>query len=146
MRAAIAAAEPDDDPPGVRACLPQRPDRGVVALRKIALERRAVHLGRHVLRFEQVLDRDRHAVDRRERLARLPALAARVGCCARDLVIEVRERLHDRLARGDRLDCALEVGARGIGAVAELRQGIVERQRSEGMGVIHGWSPVQSSR
>ena len=94
MRAATAAAEPEDEPPGVRAgsnglvvgpgCEP--PSSAVTVLPKTTAPacrsahtaalsrfgklpaiRGAAHLGRHVLRLEQVLDGDRHAVDRRER-------------------------------------------------------------------------------
>jgi hypothetical protein len=57
-----------------RASLTQRGDaRGVAVSLKAGEQRRAV-LRRHVDGFDDVLDSNRHAVDRRERLARPPAI------------------------------------------------------------------------
>jgi hypothetical protein len=112
-----------------RACLAQRPHRGIVALGEVPLHRLAAHLGGHVLRLEQVLDRDRHAVDQRQRLAGLPALGAGVGGGAGAGLVQRGEGLHHRLARGDGLEAALEIGARAVVAVGEAPGGVVERQR-----------------
>ena len=163
MRAATAAADPEEEPPGVRvesnglrvgpgsapaelgrhglaendgAGLAQGPHRRVVALGEIAAIGLAAHLGRHVLGFEQVLDADRHAVDGRQRAPGLPSRRARIGGGARARLVERRKRLHDRLALGNRLQAALEIGARAIGALAKPRGGIVKRQRLEGPRIV----------
>ena len=156
MLAPTAAAEPDDEPPGVRlgsnglvvapGCEPpssavtvlaritapawrSAQTRGIVALGEVSLHRRAAHLGGHVLGLEQVLDGDRHAVDQRQRLAGLPALGAGVGGGAGAGLVHRGEGLHHRLARGDGLEAALEIGARAVVAVGEAAGGVVEGER-----------------
>ena len=59
----------DDDGAGVA----QRRDAGRVLFRAPAGKQRRAHFGRHVDGLDDVLDADRHAVDRRQRLAGAPA-------------------------------------------------------------------------
>ena len=46
------------------------------------------------------------------------------------------ERLHDRLARRDGFEAALQIRARRVGAVAKARGRVVEGQRLEFAGVV----------
>ena len=164
MRAATAAAEPEDDPPGVRALvegigggprmraaefgrdglaehhragLAQRPDGGVVALREVPAIGRAAHLRGHVARLEQVLDADA-ACRRWPRAAgRRASARAGIGRRARAGLVRHHPGPHHGLARGDRFEAAFEIGARRIGALGEGRGRIVE---GEGAGILRGWA------
>src|SRR5215467_11365652 len=78
MPVATAAAEPLLDPPGVRrGSCGFRVPRGWFAAP--ALEQRRAHLGGHVVGLDDVLDADRHAVNRRKGLTGAPALGGGVG-------------------------------------------------------------------
>ena len=138
MRAAHLGGDRLAEHHGTR--LAQGPDRGIVPFRKISTERLATHLGGHVLRFQQVLDRDRHAVDRRERRARLPARGARIGRGTRTGFVQVHEGLHHGFARSDVLDRALEIRARRVRTIAKARYGIVESKRLESARVVGGFA------
>src|SRR5437667_60754 len=65
----------------------QRRDRGGIAPGLRALEQRRALPGRHVYRLDDVLDADRHAVDRRERLAVAPAFCRAIGGGTRALAV-----------------------------------------------------------
>ena len=124
MKSATAAADPLEEPPGVcavferiarlagmrhrelgghrlahddRARVPeQRHARGIGARTMPGVDGRAV-LRRHVAGVDDVLDRDRNAVQRTARLLRVPR-----ACIRQHLLrIDVRPRLHGFLARRD---------------------------------------------
>ena len=79
---------------------------GVVARRAPLVQHRAV-LGRHVGGVDDVLQADRHAVQRADRLARAPALVGGARLVERELLVEEGPGLHLGLERAD----ALEAGA-----------------------------------
>ena len=119
-----------------RARLPQSPDGRVVPPGEVPAERLAAVLGRHVLRLEEVLDPHRHAIDGGERLARGPALRARVRGSAGQVPVEVREGPDHRLALLDGRQAALEEVAGSVSARPEPPGGIVERQGLVGPRVV----------
>src|SRR5262249_56131765 len=92
---------------GGGACLRQRPHRCIVALGEVVAIRRAAHLGRHVLRLEQVLDADGQAVDQRAWVAIPPALRALVGGLARAGPVRRPEPLDETAAPPAGLDAPL---------------------------------------
>ena len=87
---------------------------------------RAVHLGRHVHGLVEVLDADRHAVDRREWTVLPVARRGPVRCLARALDIGGHERLNVPFALLDRLQTAFEVIPWRVEAVEERRNRVVE--------------------
>src|SRR5262249_4790197 len=132
-----------------RPCLPQRPYRCVVALGEVVSIRRAAHLGRHILRLEQVLDADGQAVDQRAWVTVPPALRALVGGLARASQVQRRERLDDGFALRDGLEAALQVRARRVRAVPEFRDGVVKGEGPELAWVValrQGWASLSPPR
>ncbi len=117
----------EDDAAG----LAQRPDRGIVALRKISREGRAAELRRHVLCLQQVLDADGHAVDLRQRPAAAPTLGAGVGLSARRAFVNRDPSLHDALPRGNRFEATLQISARRVAARFERREVRAELKRGK---------------
>ena len=113
-----------------RAAVAQRPHTGRIRHRLVGAEKFAAEFRRHVVGLDQVLDADRHAVDRAQRLARFVARPRLISGLACGIEIEEGEGHHRRFERLDALDAALEIGARRVGAVAESRHGIMETQHS----------------
>jgi hypothetical protein len=101
------------------AGLTQRDDAGRIATAAIAGKQRGAHAGRHVGGFDDVLDADGQAVDRRERGAAGVALRRCIGRAARAGQVEVLERLDLAFAGLDDGDAALEQRARRIAAGAK---------------------------
>ena len=146
---ATAAAEPLLEPPGVRlrshglrvaarlhpgelgghrlaeddrAGLAQRRDARAVALAAKAVEQRRAVPGRHVAGFDDVLDADRHAVDRRKRLARPPAPGRAIGRRPGGGEIERDEGPDLRLPGVEPRDAAFQKFARRILFPDKLRR------------------------
>ena len=148
MPAPTAADEPLDEPPGVRlrivrvlglvprmgggefrgrgladddgAGFAERMDAGGIAVRLLALEHRRALAGRHVGGLDDVLDRDRHAVDRRQRLAVAPARRRGVGGSDRAVLVQSDEGADGGIELDDALEGFLEIGARRGLAGAEI--------------------------
>src|SRR5262249_53495439 len=89
-------------------------------------QRRAV-LGRHVGGLDDVLDAERHAVDRRSRPALAPPLGGLVGGCTRALKIEMNERTNLRFERSEIGKAALKEIAGSIGAIGKPCRGFEVR-------------------
>ena len=134
MPAPTAAAEPLDEPPGVRAGvvrvlrlvprvgggefggrgladddgagLAQRVHARRIAARFLALPQRRALAGRHVGGLDDVLDRDRHAVDRRQRLAVAPARGRGVGGLDRAVLVQLDEGADGGIELGDALEAS----------------------------------------
>ena len=71
-----------------------------------ALEQRRALAGRHVGGLDDVLDRDRHAVDRRQRLAGAPARGRGVGGLARAVLVDHDEGADAGIELGDQLEAS----------------------------------------
>ena len=163
IRAPTAAPLPLDEPPGVRpwsqglrvgpgvakaklggdgfaddrgARLAQRIDDGAVPAGRPAFEDGAAHPHGHVLGFVDVLDADRDAVERRERPPGPVALGRGIGGLAGAVEIEGDERADIGFERFDRLDAALEIGARRVAAVDECGHGFAERQQRDRFRIV----------
>src|SRR5262252_7593350 len=114
---------PNNDPAGFAQ---RRYARGV-ALRAPAREERRAVLGRHVGGLDDVLDAERHTVDRRARLALAPPLGGLVGGCTRALKIEMNERANLRFERGEIGKAAFEEIAGSIGTIGKPCRGFEVR-------------------
>jgi hypothetical protein len=177
MPAATAAAEPLLEPPGralrvprvARAArlargkfggdglaeddgagLAQRRNGGAVAVGAPAGVERRAHLGRHVDRFDNVLDAERHAIDGRERRPGTPALGRRIGSRAGAGDVDVDERADLRLPDREGLQTTFQDLARAVGARVKLRTRRQERAQDGtrfNVGGQHGHaaSPLLSS-
>jgi hypothetical protein len=117
--AATEAAEPLDDPPGVCATFHGlRVPRGSDAANSVVTvlprmtapagkERRA-HLRRHVERLDNVLDADRYAVERRQRLTGTPARGRSLRGFPRRSKIGANESADARLPELEQFERAFE--------------------------------------
>src|ERR1700719_2091085 len=85
-----------------------------------ALVQVRAHLRRHVGRLDDVLDADRHAVDRRARPAFTPAPRRLRGSFLSRRDIQSDEGANPGLKPLNRCEAALQIGARRIAASAEL--------------------------
>jgi hypothetical protein len=96
----------------------------------------AAVFGRHVVGLDQILDADWHSIDGTKRPACPIASAGFVGGLPSPLEIEEFEGHHRRFERLDAFDAALEIGARRIRAVEELRRGDVETEHPVRGGIV----------
>ncbi len=148
MPAAAPAAEPLDEPPGVRArscgflvprgslaansvvtVLPMMTapaSRNAATLAASRSERKPANSGEPFsvgmsAGLDDVLDAHRHAVDRRPRLAGAPTRARLIGGDARAFEVEMNEGADLRLERGKGGETTLQEIARRIAALCEAR-------------------------
>src|SRR6516164_7739821 len=105
-----------------RAGLAQCRDAGPVALGAPSREQRRAVLGRHVSGLDDVLDAQRHAVDRRALPPFAPTLSRLIGSSSRALEIEVYEGADLRLERSKISETALEEIPRRARAVGKARR------------------------
>ena len=112
------------------AALAQCPHRGGIRHRLMAAEQFAAELGRHVVGLDQILDPNRHAVDRAERPASFVTCARLVCCVTRALQVEKGECHDCGFERLDARDAAFEISARRVGARSKPRGGVVEAQHA----------------
>ena len=104
------------------ARLTQRRDARAVAVSPKTGEQRRAVLRRHVDGLDDVLDADRHAVNRRKRLARSPAVRGAIRRRARGVEVERDKSADPRLPGFDLGDAALEEVARRICPAGEIRR------------------------
>jgi hypothetical protein len=124
--AATAAAEPEEEPPGLHegelgghrlaehepAGAAQPLDHDRVALRSLPLEDRRAHLGRQIGGRDDVLHADRHTVERAElRAARAPRVAL-VREPKRARLVERHPRVDRRVALADAREERFRIRAR----------------------------------
>jgi hypothetical protein len=142
MPAATAAAEPLDEPPGVWAGLcgflvlpgwntasslaedhrtrrAQTSHHVAVIAWLATLQQHRAALGRHVRGVDNVLDADRHAVQRPDGLARAAHLVGDPGLGQRMLRIEEGPRFDVGVDRLDTREAGLDQLFRGHGALAD---------------------------
>ena len=100
----------------------QRRNARAVAVSLKAREQRRTVLRGHVDGFDDVLDPDRHAVDRRKRLARTPALGGTIRGAPCAGKIERDESADLRLPGVKLGDAALEELTRRIFSICEIRR------------------------
>jgi hypothetical protein len=148
MQQATAAAEPLLDPPGVRSishglCVPRgsveansvitalpritvqasRSDTGGIAAGAPADRQRRALFGRHIGGLDDVLDRDWHTVDWRQRPPGTPPLGGKVRGSARRADVVADERPDRRLELLETRETAFEQVARRVGAGWEIAGG-----------------------
>src|SRR6478672_11961487 len=102
------------------AGLAERVNARGIAARFLALPHRRAWAGRHVGGLDDVLDGDRHAIDRRQRLAGAPAGGRGVGGLGSAVLVHRDEGADAAVELGDALEAFLEIGARRDLAGAEI--------------------------
>jgi hypothetical protein len=96
------------------AGLAQGPDGRVVTLGEIPGQRCAIHLGRHIFGFEQILDPDRHAINCRQWLADRPTRGTRICGSAGSVFIQMSNGICDWFALANRCKASLQIGTWSI--------------------------------
>ena len=107
----------------------QRSDAGRVASGAPAREQRRALLGRHVGGFDNILDAERHAVDRRQRPAVAPARGGIVGSDARRLDVVADKGADGRLEFRQTVKAAFEKRAGRVAAGGKISSGGKERHQ-----------------
>jgi hypothetical protein len=100
-----------------------------VVARRAPLVQRAAVLGRHIAGIDDVLQPDRYAVERPDRLARAAQLVRGAGLLERTVLVEEGPGLHLRLERADALEAGFDELLRSQQALLEtaLRFGSGQR-------------------
>src|SRR5262249_42755143 len=107
----------DDDRPGLAECR----DARAVAFGAPVRKQRGAVLGRHVSCLDDVLDAERHAIDRRALPALAPTPTRLIGSGARAHEIEMYEGADLRLERSKISETALEGVTRRVDAICNTR-------------------------
>ena len=131
----------DDD----RAGRAQLGDHGGVVPRPAAAADRRAEFGRVIRGIDDVLDRDRDAVQRPDRVALRAALVERARLRERVLAVEMDERLDLAVEGFDAVETGADIILGRNGAAGDFRCGLGRGQRRQPI-VGHGSAPAPSSQ
>lgn len=119
-----------------RAALTERTHGCCICHGLIRAEQFAAELRRHVEGLDQILDADRHPIDRAQRSARSVSGVTFVGGFASAFEIEERKRHDRRLERVDALDAALEISAWSVRSIRKARPRVMKAQHPVLCGIV----------